>query len=204
MGGGGGLLRPRLVCGSHLCQPPPRQLPRPASCALRLVCRPCVTCLPSSASSQTPCTGAPGALSAACRALPSSPAPPPPTAPHHHLPSSPPPRCRNDEFIAPAKAKAISKLIVQLCSELRGQVGQRGQWTGGGQGRGTRPAGRSGEGGIPCIPRNGEEQGGRQGGGGGGMKGRHAAAAPAPHARMSPGDRPTPGCCWLACRRCRW
>ena len=27
---------------------------------------------------------------------------------------------RNDEYVAPAKAKAIQKLILQLCSELRG------------------------------------------------------------------------------------
>ncbi len=30
------------------------------------------------------------------------------------------PLFRNDEFIAPGKAKAISRLIVSLCSELRG------------------------------------------------------------------------------------
>ena len=27
---------------------------------------------------------------------------------------------RNDEYIAPSKAKAISRLVVSLCSELRG------------------------------------------------------------------------------------
>lgn len=27
---------------------------------------------------------------------------------------------RNEEFISPAKAKAIQKLVLQLCSELRG------------------------------------------------------------------------------------
>lgn len=27
---------------------------------------------------------------------------------------------RNDEFVAPAKAKAIQRMIVSLCSELRG------------------------------------------------------------------------------------
>lgn len=30
------------------------------------------------------------------------------------------PRTRNDEYIAPSKAKAISRLVVTLCSELRG------------------------------------------------------------------------------------
>ena len=27
--------------------------------------------------------------------------------------------CRNDEYIAPGKAKAIQRLLVELCSELR-------------------------------------------------------------------------------------
>ncbi len=37
--------------------------------------------------------------------------------------------CRNQEYIAPAKAKAIQRLLVDLCAELRGRWGVRGLMT---------------------------------------------------------------------------
>jgi hypothetical protein len=55
-----------------------------------------------------------------------------------------PPTPRNDEYLAPSKAKAIQKLMQQLCSEVWGRLRRRGEGVPRKAVCGLRPAPRNG------------------------------------------------------------